>query len=176
MVFAVAIVAILAGGQAKAYEDSRPSYNGYRFGLALTLGEGMYFFHYGDYHDVYRGPVSLEVVPSYGWGWFKVDLGLYMTLESIRIAGGNVGNWNFTFRPGGRVTSPWFPLYFRFAFPLQLQLHHFDFGIMFGLGLDIHIVGNLGFVFEVDTTLSKYLEWGGDGVPLEFRGGVSFHF
>jgi len=34
----------------------------------------------------------------------------------------------------------------------------------------------LGFVFEIDTTLSKDLEWGKDGIPWEFRAGVSLHF
>ncbi len=126
--------------------------------------------------DVYRGPVSLEVVPSFGWDWFKFDLGLYTTLESIKIAGTNVGNWNFTFRPGGRVTPPMLPLYGRIAFPLQLQKHNFDYGVMLGIGADFPVTGILGIVVEVDTTLSDKLRWGGDGVPLEFRVGISLRF
>ena len=166
MIFAVAT---LAAGVAMAEEENS---SGYTFGLALTIGEGMYFIHDG----VFRGPVSLEVVPSFGWTWFKFDLGLVTTLESIRIAGTNVGDWNFTFRPGARLTPPIIPLYLRFAVPLQIQRHDFDWGLMFGVGADIHIIGILGIVLEVDTTLSKNLEWGGRGIPLEFRGGVSLHF
>lgn len=173
ILFAVAMM--FAAGAAKAEDaesEDESRNNGYRFGLALTLGEGMYFID----GDVYRGPVTLEVVPSLGWTWFKFDLGLYTTLESIRIAQTKVGYWNFTFRPGGRLTPPMIPLYFRVAFPLQFRRHSFDYGVMFGAGLDIHIIAILGIVFEVDTTLTKDLEWGGDGVPLEFRGGVSLHF
>jgi hypothetical protein len=76
------VVAItLAAGAARAEEESRStdsgSSSGYRFGLQLTIGEGMYFIH----NDVYRSPVSLELVPSLGWSWFKFDLGLSTTLN-----------------------------------------------------------------------------------------------
>jgi hypothetical protein len=166
----------LAAGAARANEDSRSnereSSRGYSIGLQLTLGEGMYFID----SDVYRSPVTIEVVPSIGWSWFKFDLGLLTTLESIRIADTNVGYWNFTFRPGGRLTPPMIPLYFRVAFPLQIQRDNFDWGVMMGLGVDIHIIAILGIVFEVDTALTKDLEWAGRGIPLEFRGGISLHF
>ncbi len=82
----------------------------------------------------------------------------------------------FTFRPGGRVTPPMIPLYFRFAFPLEIQRDYFNYGVLFGLGVDIPILPILGIVLEVDTTLNRDLEWGVVGVPLEFRGGVAFHF
>lgn len=142
------------------------------FSLALTLGERVFFLD----GDAYRGPFSLEAVPSFGWTWFKFDLGLYATLESVRIEGWNVGNWNFTFRPGGRVTPPTIPLYFRFAFPIEIQKHDLDYGVMLGAGLDFRVAGILGIVFEVDTAMTKDLRWGGDGIPLEFRGGISLHF
>jgi hypothetical protein len=170
----VAMTFAAGAASADRHDDSGESSEnrGSTFSLAFTIGEGMVFYD----GDVYRGPVTLELVPSFGWSWFKFDLGLYSTLESIRIEGTNVGYWNFTFRPGGRVTPPFLPLYFRFAFPLQLQRNNFDYGVMFGLGLDIRIVAFFGIVFEIDTTLTKDLEWGGRGVPLEFRGGVSFSF
>jgi hypothetical protein len=146
--------------------------NAYGFGLALTIGEGMFFIH----HDVYRGPVSLEVVPSFGWSWFKFDLGLATTLESVEIAGTDVGHWAFTFRPGGRLTPPMLPLYLRVAFPLMIHRHDFDWGMMVGLGADIRLVGALGLVLEADTAIHHHLNWGRDGMPLEFRAGVSLHF
>jgi hypothetical protein len=174
ILFVVAIT--LAAGAASAEEASQSSGNessdGYSFGLQLTIGEGMYFIH----SDVYRSPVTLELVPSLGWSWFKFDLGLSTTLESVQIAGGHVGYWNFTFRPGGRLTPPMLPLYLRVAFPLQIQRDNFDWGLMFGAGVDIHIIAILGIVFEIDTALTKDLEWGGGGVPLEFRVGASLHF
>jgi hypothetical protein len=166
---------VLVAGTARAEggADSKGAdEGGYVWGVAFTIGEGMYFID----DDVYRGPVSLEVVPSFGWAWFKFDLGLSTTLESIRIGGTNLGYWNFTFRPGGRLTPPMLPLYLRMAIPLQIQRHDFDYGLMFGVGADFPIVGILGIVIEVDTTLSDQLAWGGDGVPLEFRAGVSLHF
>jgi hypothetical protein len=171
------VVAItLAAGAARAEEESQSTGNessrGYSFGLQLTLGEGMYFIH----TDVYRSPVTLELVPSIGWSWFKFDLGLSTTLESVQIAGSDVGHWDFTFRPGGRLTPPMIPLYLRVAFPLKIQRDNFDWGLMFGAGVDIHIIAILGIVFEVDTALTDDLKWGGDGVPLEFRLGVSLHF
>jgi hypothetical protein len=166
------VVTILAVGPAKADSGSADDEGGSGFGLAITLGEGLVFLD----SDVYRGQVTFELVPSFGWSWFRFDFGLYSTLESLRIAATNVGYWNFTFRPGGRVTPPMLPLYFRFAFPLQIQRDNFDYGVMFGLGLDFHIVSILGIVFEVDTTLTKDLEWGGAGVPLEFRAGLSLSF
>lgn len=166
---AIALCAVFSTGTAKA--DSAGKYD-YTFGLAATIGEGMYFIH----GDVYRSPVSLEAVPSLGWSWFKFDLGLLTTLESVKVAGSNVGHWNFTFRPGGRLTPPIIPVYLRVAFPLQIQQHNFDWGVLFGVGIDIPIILILGFVFEVDTALTKDLEWGGDGIPLEFRLGLSFHF
>lgn len=177
MTTALCAVALLLGaGSAAAREDdskeNRESRRGYSIGLAATIGEGMYFID----SNVYRGPVSLEIVPSIGWSWFKFDFGLSTTLESVEVAGTHVGYWNFTFRPGFRVTPPMIPLYFRAAFPLQLQRDNFDWGVMFGVGLDIHIIAILGIVFEVDTALSKDLEWGGAGIPLEFRIGISLHF
>ena len=171
------VVAItLAAGAARAEEESQSTGNesssGYRFGLQLTIGEGMYFIH----QDVYRSPVTLELVPSIGWSWFKFDLGLSTTLESVQIAGSDVGHWDFTFRPGGRLTPPMIPLYLRVAFPLKIQRDNFDWGLMFGAGVDIHIIAILGVVFEIDTALTDDLDWGGEGVPLEFRLGVSLHF
>ena len=177
VLFVVAMT-LAAGGVARAEEGSQSTETGssgrydYTFGLALTIGEGMYFID----GSVYRSPVSLELVPSLGWSWFKFDLGLSATLESIRIAGTDVGYWNFTFRPGARLTPPMTPLYLRVAFPLQIQRHNFDWGVMFGAGADIPIIWILGIVLEVDTTLSNDLEWGGSGVPLEFRVGPSLHF
>jgi hypothetical protein len=174
---ALAVAAVvLAAGAARAgteaeTEDGR-DYADSGFGLMATIGETIYLID----GDGYRGPVSLEVVPSIGLTWIKFDLGLSTTLESLRVAGTSVGYWNFTFRPGGRLTPPMIPAYLRVAFPLQLQRHDFDWGVLLGAGLDIPIVGILALVFEFDTTLSKNLEWGGRGVPLEFRGGVSLHF
>ena len=164
-----------AASAARADEGSNPSSSddGYRWGLALTLGEGMYFVHG---HGVTRGPFSLEAVPSLGWSWFKFDLGVGVTIESLKVAGTDVGHWNLFFRPGARLTPPMIPLYLRFAIPLVVHRDAFDWGLMFGLGADIPIVGILGLVLEADTTLSKDLSWGGDGVPLEFRAGISLHF
>jgi hypothetical protein len=171
------IAVTLAAGAARAEEEGsgdseNASSDGYSFGLQLTIGEGMYFID----GDVYRSPVSLEVVPSLGWSWLKFDLGLCATLESIRIAGSNVGYWNFTFRPGARLTPPMIPLYLRVAFPLEVQRDNFDWGLMFGVGADIHLIAILGIVLEIDTALTHDLEWGGGGVPLEFRAGISLHF
>jgi hypothetical protein len=172
----LAVAITLAAGVAGAEEESQAEDDGSSddggFGLMATIGETIFIID----GDGYRGPVSLEVVPSLGWSWLRFDLGLSTTLESLRIAGTSVGHWNFTFRPGGRLTPPMIPAYFRVAFPLQLQRHDFDWGVLFGLGLDIPIVGILALIFEFDTTLSRNLEWGGWGVPLEFRGGVSLHF
>lgn len=167
-VLAMAVIT-LSADEARADESSGD--RGYDFGLAFTVGEGMYFIH----DHTYRGPVSLEVVPSLGWSWFKLDLGLSSTLESIRIAGTHVGDWNFTFRPGGRLTPPFLPLYLRAAIPLEIHQHSFNWGVLFGLGADIKLFWIIGLVIEVDTTLQKNLSWGGDGVPLEFRAGLSFH-
>lgn len=172
VVFAVTLAAGVAAADEGSQSEEGGAKSGYTFGLSLTIGEGMYFIH----DSVYRGPVSLELVPSFGWSWFKFDLGLSTTLESIRIAGTHVGYWNFTFRPGGRLTPPMIPLFLRVAFPLQIQRHNFDWGVMFGVGADIPIFKILGIVLEVDTTLNNDLEWGGDGIPLEFRAGVSLHF
>jgi hypothetical protein len=171
---ALVIASILtAAGVARADEgsDSSDSEGGYTFGLALTIGEGMYFVNNG----VHRGPVTLELVPSLGWAWFKFDLGLTTTLESVEIAGLNVGHWSFSFRPGGRLTPPFMPLYLRVALPLQIQDHGFDWGLMLGVGVDITIL-IVGIVFEIDTQLTDQLKWGNTGIPLEFRLGVSVHF
>ena len=159
----------LPAGMSEAGENSD---EGYENGLAFTVGEGAYFINNG----VYRSPVSLEMVPSFGWSWFKFDLGMSTTLESLRIADTNVGYWNFTFSPGARMTPPMIPLYIRGAFPLRFQQRNFDWGWMFGLGADIHLVGMLGLVLETDATLSKDLKWGAVGLPVEFRAGFSLHF
>ena len=64
----VVFVSTFAASSALADEGSGPTESkadgGYRFGLAATIGEGMYFIH----KDVYRGPVSLEVDPLAGHG------------------------------------------------------------------------------------------------------------
>jgi hypothetical protein len=170
----LAVIALLLVSTARAQEDYQPSAtgSGYTFGLAVTLGEQVYFID----SDAFRGPVSLELVPSFGWPLLKLDLGLYTTFESVQIGSSSVGHWNFTFRPGARLTPTLIPLYIRFAIPLILLKDDTDFGLMFGAGLDFQLGGIIGLVFEVDTTLSKNLEWGGNGVPLEFRAGLSFHY
>ena len=172
-ILAMTIIALTAASARadESSESSRDGVNDYGFGIALTIGEGMYFIE----RKVYRGPVSIEVVPSIGWSWVKIDLGLSTTLESIRVAGTRAGYWNFTFRPGARLTPPMLPLYARIAFPLEIQRHDFDWGVMFGVGVDIHLVSILGLVIEADTTLSDRLEWSGAGIPLEFRVGISLH-
>ena len=163
----------LAAGAAKADESSEEfGWTSSGFNLGLSLGEGVYFVD----GEAYREQVSFEVVPSWGWDWFRFDLGVLTTFESFRIGDTNVGNWNFTFRPGGKVTPPMIPLYFRFAFPLQLQRHAFNYGVLLGGGVDIRVIRLLGIVFEINTTLNSELEFGRRGVPLEFRLGVNFHF
>lgn len=165
---------VLAPGVARAEEPSGggSERSPLAFGLNVTIGEGMYFID----SDVYRGPVSLEIMPALELEWFTIDFGLSTTLESIRIAETDVGNWNFTFRPGIRITPPMFPMYARIALPLELQTDDFDWGVLFGVGADIPLFGMLGLMIEVDTTLSNRLEWGGDGLPLEFRIGISLDF
>ncbi len=176
--FMLLITMVLGANSAKAeyaegtQYDEKDNEPGYEVGLAATIGESVYFLD-GTGH---RGPVSLEVVPSVGWKWFKFDLGLSTTLESIRIEGTNIGYWNFTFRPGARLTPPILPVYLRMAVPLQFQREEFDWGFMAGLGTDIRILPNIGIVLEVDTTVTKDLEWGGVGIPIEFRAGVNFAF
>jgi len=168
LILTVAAITLAAGvAESQEYEETSSGFN-----LALTLGAGMYFVD----GDVHREQVSFEVIPSWGWDWFRFDLGLMTTFESFQVADTNLGNWNFTFRPGGRVTPPMIPLYFRFAFPLELQRHDFNYGVLFGGGVDIRVIPLLGIMFEINTTLTSELEFGRRGVPLEFRLGVNFHF
>jgi hypothetical protein len=172
LILTVAAISLTAG-VAKAQEQSEPfGWTSSGFELGLTLGEGVYFVD----GDAYREQVSFEVVPSFGWEWFRFDLGLLTTFESFHVGDTNLGNWNFTFRPGGKVTPPMIPLYFRFAFPLEFQRHDFNYGVLFGGGVDIRVIPLLGIVFEIDATLTNELEFGRRGVPLEFRLGVNFFF
>ena len=174
LIVGLAVAGFAGPGTAHAnrIQDHAIAHNGYTFGLALTLGTGVYFVH----DEIHRAPVSLEAVPSFGWTWFKFDLGTYITFEHLKYKHSRAGHWTLQFRPGGRLTPPFMPVYFRLAFPLSIQAHHLDFGVLFGVGVDIPIYKFLGLVFEIDTTLSKHLEWGGLGAPVEFRGGVSFWF
>lgn len=158
----------LFAGPALAYGSH---HEGYTQGLAVTLGEVLYSID----GDVYRGPLSLELVPSFGGPWLKLDLGLLVTLESIGVADTHAGYRSFTFRPGLRLTPPAIPLYVRAAFPLTFQKDYFDWGLMLGAGVDIRIADAVGLVLEVDTAFTEDLEWGGLALPLEFRGGLSFH-
>lgn len=135
-------------------------------GLELSIGEGIYFIN----GDVYRGPVSLELVGSLGWEWFKFDLGLYGTLEDLAAM-----NRNFVLRPGARITPPKIPIFFRMAIPIQVT-NDFDWGILFGFGGVIPLIPHLGILLEVDTWLTKNFSWGADGIPLEFRAGLAFSF
>jgi hypothetical protein len=172
MILTVAAIT-LGTGVAKAEESSEGyEWTSSGFNLGLTLGEGVYFVD----GDAYREQFSFEVVPSWGWAWFRFDLGLLTTFESFQVGDTNLGNWNFTFRPGGKVTPPMIPLYFRFAFPLEIQQHDFNFGVLLGGGVDIRVIPILGIVFEIDTILTSELEYGRRGVPLEFRLGVNLHF
>jgi hypothetical protein len=172
---ALSVIAILlAAGSAQAGWHWHPSPSeqsrGHMLGLNLTLGEGVVFAG----GEAYRGPLSLEVVPSIGVYHVRFDLGFYMTFEDLEIASTSAGYWNFTLRPGVRVFAPVAPLYFRLAFPLVFGQPDFDWGVMLGLGADIPLGPVVGLVLEMDTTLTKNLEWGGAAVPLEFRIGVSF--
>jgi hypothetical protein len=161
----------LSAGTARA-EGTADEDNGYNFSLAATIGEGMFFLN----DATYRGPVTLEVVPSIGGEWVKADLGLSTTLESVRIAGTDIGNWAFTARPGARLTPPMIPLYIRGAVPVQIREDNLDWGLLGGVGTDIRLMEKVGLVLEVNTTLSKDLDWGNDGIPLEFRAGMSLYF
>jgi hypothetical protein len=134
--------------------------------LSLSVGEGVYFID----GDTYRGPVSLELVPTLGWELIQFDLGLYATLESLKSA-----DRNFIFRPGIRLTPPVIPLYLRVALPIQAT-HGSDWGLMFGLGVDLPVIPPFGIIVEADTFLTKERDWGGDGVPLEFRVGGRLSF
>jgi hypothetical protein len=153
-------------------EDEDEESDGLSFGIAATIGEGFSVIH----SNVDRLPVSLEAVPYLGWSWFKFELGLYTTLEDLQIKGTSVGRWNFSIRPGARLTPPIIPLYLRAAIPLQIQTSDFDWGFLFGIGADIHLIAILGLVIEVDTILTQNLDWGRIGFPLEFRLGVSLNF
>jgi hypothetical protein len=172
IIVAMTLSAALAVADEGSSSKDSSSKSGYNWGLDFTIGEGMVFYQ----GDVYRRPVNLELVPSFGWKWFKFDLGLVVGLESLEVAGTDIGHWAFTFRPGGRLTPPMIPLYLRVAFPLVCQRDNFDFGVMFGLGVDIKVFKILGIIIEVDTSLNDDYSWGGDGVPLEFRVGISLKF
>ncbi|HPB51814.1 MAG TPA: hypothetical protein PLZ31_11410, partial [Myxococcota bacterium] len=105
----LAVVAItFASGTAKADGNDDSAQSGssspYHWGLAFTIGEGFYVID----NEVWRGPVSFEVVPSWGWDWFKFDLGLAVTFESLEIADTDVGHWSFSFRPGFRIGFKFF--------------------------------------------------------------------
>ncbi|PIV98410.1 MAG: hypothetical protein COW42_14820 [Deltaproteobacteria bacterium CG17_big_fil_post_rev_8_21_14_2_50_63_7] len=170
LLFALAIT--FTAGVAAAEEGSDSSSSSSDLSLAVTIGESAYFID----GSAYRGPVTLEAVPSIGWSMLEVDLGLCATLESIKVAGTNIGDWNFAFRPGVRVAPPILPLYLRAAIPLQIYENDFDWGFMFGVGAQLPVLPMLALVLEVDTALTKNLEWGGKGVPLEFRAGASISF
>ncbi|MFA6034560.1 MAG: hypothetical protein WC889_16800 [Myxococcota bacterium] len=140
------------------------------FRLGLSIGEGMAI----NGSSVSRIPVSLELVPSLGWTWFKFDLGLYITLEDLQA--GNVAlDKNLTLRPGCRFTPTFMPLYFRFAVPLQV-VNNFDVGFLFGLGVDFKLLGPLGIFGEVNTQLTNNFSWGSNGVPLDFHAGLRVAF
>jgi len=139
------------------------------FRLGLAIGEGMSI----NGGDVSRIPVSLELVPSLGWTWFKFDLGFYITLEDLQA--GNVAlDKNLTLRPGCRLSPPIIPLYFRFAVPLQVI--NFDWGILLGVGVDFKLLGPLGIFGEINTQLTKNFGWGSNGVPLDFQAGLRVAF
>lgn len=169
--FVLGIVFSTAAATAQETDGGASSSKGV-FKLDATIGESLYVLE----GEAYRGPVSFELVPSFGWEYFRIDLGLGTTLESIEIGGTHVGEWAFLFRPGARLTAPILPMYLRFAVPLYLQQHNTDWGFLFGLGVDIPLIGIVGLVLEADTTLTSDLEWGGVGVPVELRAGVSFRF
>ena len=156
---AALIVAVVAG---VSVPSAAAAYNAE---ISLSIGEGVYFVK----GDALRGPISLELVPSFGWKWFKFDLGLYATLEELRSA-----DRDFIFRPGARLTPPVIPLYLRAAFPLTVT-HGFDWGFMAGLGVDFFILRPLGIFLEADTFITRDGNWG-DVVPLEFRLGAKLAF
>jgi len=167
------LVALLSANLAMADSRSASRRGGAQhFALNLTLGETAFRIS----KKLYRGPFSLELMPSMEMGWLTVDLGLLTALEKVHIANTELGNWGITLRPGGRLTPPPLPVYLRIAFPLQFQAHNFDWGVLFGLGTDLRIFKNIGIVLELDSTLSKALNWGRLGMPWEFRAGLSFHF
>lgn len=141
------------------------------FGMTLTLGEGMVLAS----SEVFRAPVTLSLVPSARWPWFSVDLGLSTALESLTIGDTGISGWGFTFFPGAQLAPPMTPFYVRAAIPLQIRAHGFGWGVLFGVGVDVPLTEHLGIVAEVDSTLSSELSFGGDGVLLEFRVGMSLH-
>ena len=174
----VVFVSTFAASSALADEGSGPTESkadgGYRFGLAATIGEGMYFIH----KDVYRGPVSPgSWIPLAGHGSNSTLAYLRRLRASKSQAQTSATGTSPSASRLATNSTHDSPLYLRVAVPLQIQRHDFDLGpIVWCRRRDIHIVWILGIVLEADTTLSNHLKWGGDGVPLEFRVGLSFHY
>ncbi|GMV43774.1 MAG: hypothetical protein AMXMBFR64_54900 [Myxococcales bacterium] len=133
--------------------------------MSLTVGESLYVVE----REPLRGPFSLELVPSLGWDWIKLDLGIYATLEELESGGRDL-----MFRPGVRVTPP-VPVYGRAAFNLTAT-NGFDWGFLLGVGLDIPLIPPLGLIAELDTFLTEGGEFGGRVVPLELKVGARLAF
>lgn len=135
---------------------ARPAMAG--FAVAASIGEGMVI------HDdeVYRTPVNFEVLPSYGVGIVKMDLGMVFHVED-RV--------DMLLRPGVRVDL-WI-LYARAAIPLKVT-GDFDWGFMLGLGGNLVNLGIVSLFLEADASFYESSDF--EIVPLEARLGVEIGF
>lgn len=133
--------------------------------LSLTIGESLYVVD----DEVLRGPISLEVVPSYGWEWISIDLGIYATLEELESS-----DRDLMFRPGFRITPP-LPIYGRAALNLTAT-HGFDWGFLLGVGVEFPPATPVKFIAEIDTFLTDDGDFGGTIFPLELKVGALVEF
>jgi hypothetical protein len=117
-----------------------------------------------------RGPVSLEIVPSFG-NVLRFDLGLYMRLA---VQGPADSEDNLSLRPGLRLGASEFPFYVRAAVPLVFGEYGLDYRLVVGAGLHLPLGEKASLLLEVDTLPSKVIEIRHD--RLEGRAGFSFGF
>ena len=127
------------------------------FHLGLTLGLGVVVFD----EDAYRSHLAAELLPAVRFDWFRVELGIGLTVEPPIAA---------TLRPGVRFYLG--PVYLRPTF--QLLLHPVvTWGALFGFGGEVPLAAGWSFCAEVDAGF-----WYADtvSVPVEGRLGVSYAF
>lgn len=118
-----------------------------------------------------RGPLSVELVPSFGGDILRFDLGLYMRL--VTNPSGQSDD-DLSLRPGLRLGSTNFPFYLRAAVPLVLAREGLDYRLMLGAGLHLPVGEHASLLFEVDTLPAKQIAIRHD--QLEGRAGFAFGF
>ena len=131
--------------------------NAAAMGVGVSVGEGVVI---GE--ETVRTPVDLEILPSFGFGMLKADMGVLIEMEKEN---------RVLLRPGIRLDL-WL-IYARSGMQMVVS-GDYDWGFLLGVGADLIDLGFASLFLEVDASFFDSSNF--EIVPIQGRLGLDFGF